>query len=92
MYARIYHLRKNKNLSQARLAERLGVSQTGYLKYETGKNDVPTDILRALAEFYDTSVDYMMGMTDVREPYPKRCREFRPAGGSSCLNLHACHR
>lgn len=41
----------------------LGMSQTGYSKYETGKNDVPTDILIKLADFYDVSVDYLLGRT-----------------------------
>ena len=42
----------------------LGMSQTGYSKYETGENDIPTSILIALARFYDTSIDYLLGETD----------------------------
>lgn len=46
------------------------MSQTGYSKYETGENDVPTQVLLKLADYYQTSVDYLLGRTDCREPYP----------------------
>jgi len=42
----------------------LGMSQTGYSKYETGENDIPTDVLIKLAKFYNTSIDYLLGQTD----------------------------
>lgn len=42
----------------------MGMSQTGYSKYETGENDIPTNILIALADFYNTSIDYILGRTD----------------------------
>ncbi len=42
----------------------LGMSQTGYSKYETGENDIPTSILIKLANFYNTSIDYLLGQTD----------------------------
>ena len=47
------------------------MSQTGYSKYETGENDIPTAILISLARFYNTSVDYLLGLTNVQEPYPR---------------------
>ena len=50
------------------------MSQTGYSKYETGENDVPTAILIQLAEIYQTSVDYLLGRTDDPRPYPRRKR------------------
>ena len=53
-------------MTQAALAKMLGMSQTGYSKYETGENDVPTQILIRLADFYGTSVDYLLGRTDKR--------------------------
>ena len=53
-------------MTQAALAKMLGMSQTGYYKYETGENDVPTQILIKLADFYGTSVDYLLGRTDKR--------------------------
>ena len=45
------------------------MSQTGYSKYETGENDIPTAILIALAKYYNTSVDYLLGLTDDKNPY-----------------------
>ena len=47
----------------------LGMSQTGYSKYETGENDIPTDVLIRLSKFYNTSIDYLLGQTDRRERY-----------------------
>ncbi|MBQ7874660.1 MAG: helix-turn-helix transcriptional regulator [Oscillospiraceae bacterium] len=66
MYRRIRELREDKDISQTALAKVLGMSQTGYSKYETGENDVPTSILIKLADFYGTSVDYILGRTDER--------------------------
>ena len=51
-------------MTQVALAKLLGMSQTGYSKYETGENDVPTQILIKLADLYGTSVDYLLGRTD----------------------------
>ncbi len=64
MYRRIRDLREDADLSQKRIAEMLGMSQTGYSKYETGENDIPTHILIKLADFYGTSIDYLLGRTD----------------------------
>ena len=66
MYSRIRELREDNDISQSNLANILGISQTGYSKYENGKRDVPTDILIKLADFYDTSVDYLLGRTNER--------------------------
>ena len=72
MYPRIRDLREDNNLSQVKIAKLLDMSQTGYSKYETGENDIPTAILIALARFHHTSVDYLLGLTNVREPYPEQ--------------------
>ena len=72
MYPRIRHLREDKDLSQTKMAKILDMSQTGYSKYETGENDIPTSILIRLAEFHNTSIDYLLGRTDIKTPYPKR--------------------
>ena len=72
MYQRIRDLRDDKDLSQTDVAKLLGMSQTGYSKYETGENDIPTRVLLILADFYGVSVDYLLGRTDVKKPYPKR--------------------
>lgn len=75
MYQRIRHLREDKDLTQSKMALILGMSQTGYSKYETGENDIPTAILIKLAEFHNTSTDYLLNLTDEKRPYshiPKR--------------------
>ncbi len=64
MYRRIRDLREDKDLNQTQVAKILGMSQTGYSKYETGENDLPTAILIKLADFYDVSVDYLLNRTD----------------------------
>lgn len=71
MYKRLRDLREDLDLNQTKVAEFLGMSQTGYSKYETGENDIPTDVLIKLARFYNTSIDYLLGETDHRERYPK---------------------
>ena len=69
MYKRIKDLREDKDLSQKEIAKILNMSQTGYSKYEVGTNDIPTKILIKLAQFYNTSVDYLLGLTDNTKPY-----------------------
>lgn len=64
MYPRIRAMREDRDLNQTKVAKLLGMSQTGYSKYETGENDIPTQVLIKLARFYDTSVDYLLGLTD----------------------------
>lgn len=64
MYRRIRDLREDKDLNQTQVAKILGMSQTGYSKYETGENDLPTAILIKLADFYDVSIDYLLNRTD----------------------------
>lgn len=71
MYKRIRELREDKDLSQTAVANMLGMSQTGYSKYETGENDIPTKILINIAKYYQTSVDYLLGLTNVKTPYPR---------------------
>ena len=64
MYRRIRDLREDHDLTQKQVAQLLGMSQTGYSKYETGENDIPTAILIKLADFYQTTTDYLLGRTD----------------------------
>lgn len=70
MYRRIKDLREDHDLPQREVARLLNMSQTGYSKYETGENDVPTAILMELSLLYDVSVDYILGMTDEKQRYP----------------------
>ena len=69
MYPRIRALREDKDLNQTQVAKMLNMSQTGYSKYETGENDIPTHVLIKLAKFYDTSTDYILGLTEIKQPY-----------------------
>lgn len=69
MYRRLRDLREDKDMSQTQIAKMLGMSQTGYSKYETGENDLPTTILIKLANFYNTSIDYLLEQTDIKERY-----------------------
>lgn len=71
MYERIRDLREDHELTQIKISKLLGMSQTGYSKYETGENDIPTAILISLAKIHNTSVDYLLGLTNVQEPYPR---------------------
>ena len=64
MYPRIRDMREDRDLNQTKIAKILGMSQTGYSKYETGENDIPTAILIKLARFYNTSIDYLLGETE----------------------------
>lgn len=70
MYKRIRDLREDADLNQTKIAQFLGMSQTGYSKYETGENDIPTEVLIKLSNFYNTSIDYLLGQTDCKKRYP----------------------
>ncbi len=74
MFKRIRDLREDSDLNQTKVANILGMSQTGYSKYETGENDIPTWVLIKLARFYNTSIDYLLGETDQKQRYPKSKR------------------
>ena len=64
IYNRIRDMREDNDLKQKDLAKILNCSQQVYSNYELGQRDIPTDILIALAEFYKTNVDYLMGLTN----------------------------
>ena len=68
---RLKELREDKDLFQKDIAKYLNMSQTGYSQYETETNDIPTEVLRNLADYYDTSIDYILYRTDERKPYNK---------------------
>jgi len=71
-YERIRNLREDNDLFQKELAEYLKCSQVTYSRYELGKRDIPTDVLKKLANYFNTSIDYLLDETDVKKPYPKR--------------------
>lgn len=72
MYRRIRDLREDRDLYQKDLAQYLQCSQVCYSHYEIGKRDIPSDVLIKLADFYQTSVDYILERTDEVRPYPPR--------------------
>ena len=69
-YKRLRDLREDHDLSQESIAKLLKISRPQYSLYETGKRDIPVDLLSILAKFYHTSIDYIVGCTDVMERYP----------------------
>ena len=69
-YERIRNLREDRDLTQTEIAEILNCSQRIYSNYERGDVDIPTEILIALAHYHNTSIDYLLGLTDERTPYP----------------------
>lgn len=72
MYRRIRDLREDRDLKQEDLAELLNCTQACYSNYENGKRDIPTETLRALADFYNVSIDFLLDRTNVKAPYPKK--------------------
>ena len=70
IYHRIRDLREDRDWTQAYVASILGMTQTGYSKYERGEREVPVDTLITLANLYETSVDYLLGLTKERKRYP----------------------
>lgn len=64
MYKRIRDLREDKDLTQKELAKVLNCSQQVYSNYELGQRDIPTDILIKLSNFYNVSVDYILGISE----------------------------
>ncbi len=64
MYQRIRDLREDHDLKQKDLAAYLNCTQVCYSRYELGQRDIPTDVLIKLAKFYNTSTDYLLGLTD----------------------------
>lgn len=71
MYQRIRDLREDSDLTQAQMAQILGCYQQTYSLYELGQQLIPPDILIALAQFHNTSVDYLLGLTNEKTPYPR---------------------
>jgi len=69
MRLRIRDMREDRDLKQRQLAEYLMCDQSLYSKYERGERPVPLETIVKLAQFYKTSVDYLVGLTDKKEPY-----------------------
>lgn len=69
---RIKDLREDHDFSQNQISEFLNISQVAYSYYELGRRNVPLEILCKIADFYNTSVDYLLYRTDIFDPYEKR--------------------
>lgn len=72
MKIRIKDLRTDHDLTQAQIAEAIGITQRKYSYLETGKQQWTDELLTHLAGFYQTSVDYLLGLTDESRPYPRK--------------------
>lgn len=71
MYKRIKDMREDRDLLQKDVADYLHCTQVCYSYYEIGRRDIPTDVLIKLALFYNTSIDYLLGLTDNKKPYSR---------------------
>lgn len=71
MRLRIRDLREDNDKTQTEIAEILGTNQKVYSRYETEENQLPIRHLITLAKYYGTSTDYLLGLTDMRQPYPR---------------------
>ena len=65
-YPRIGELREDNDLTQTAIAEKLGMKQTQYFRYEHGYRDIPTDILIKLSKIYGVTTDYILGLSDIK--------------------------
>lgn len=68
---RLRDLREDSDKKQKELAEYLQVHQTTYSDYELGNLNIPVNVLHKLADFYNTSIDYLLGRTPEKKPYRK---------------------
>jgi len=71
-YNRIRDLRNDKKYSQARAAQHLNIAQNTLSQYETGERNIPNEVLVQLAILYDTSIDYLLDLTDEPRPYLRK--------------------
>ena len=72
MLQRLRDLREDRDLSQKKMAEILNIAQTTYSDYELGKINIPINTLKAMALFFNTSIDYLLELTDTSIPYPRK--------------------
>ena len=72
MKTRIKSLREDHDLTQKELSKLLNISQVAYSYYELNKRSIPLELLSKLADYYNTSIDYLLYRTDMIKPYPKK--------------------
>lgn len=80
VYERIRNLREDSDLTQQQIADKLFINRRTYSSYENGIRGIPPEVLSDIADIFNTSVDYLMGRTNVKKPYPKgwKGRTLRP--------------
>ena len=69
---RLKELREDSDITQSEIAEYLHIRQNTYSQYENGQRQIPIGLLIELARYYGTSTDYILGLTDVKTPYPQK--------------------
>ena len=72
-YPRIRDIREDSDLTQKNIAKILNVAQRTYSGYENGTRNIPVQTIIKLSLYYGVSVDYLLGLTNIKEPYPKNC-------------------
>ena len=72
MKTRLKNLREDNDLTQTEISNYLNISQVAYSYYELGKRNIPIELLSKLADYYNTSVDYLIYRTNTNKPYPKK--------------------
>lgn len=72
VFMRLKSLREDKDITQIEIANLLNCKQNTYQQYESGKRQIPIEALKKLSEFYNTSIDYLLEMTDEVKPYPRK--------------------
>lgn len=72
VYERIRNLREDSDLTQQQMADRMFINRRTYSSYENGVRSIPVEVLGNIADIFGTSVDYLMGRTDVKKPYSKK--------------------
>jgi len=73
---RLKDLREDQDLLQKDIAKNLNIAERTYSGYETGNRNIPNEILIKLADLYNTSIDYILGRTNIKKPYPKDRKEI----------------
>lgn len=68
---RIRDLREDSDLTQRQVAEHLHIKQNTYCQYESGRRQIPIEMIISLAKFYNVSTDYILGITNVKKTYPR---------------------
>lgn len=72
MHQHLRDLREDRDLNQQQLARILNIAQTTYSDYELGKINIPIEVLKKMSLYFNTSIDYLLDMTDIKEPYPRK--------------------